>query len=250
MKETLKRENAITLVALIITIIILIILAAVTIMTVTKNNLVGIATDGTQNYARAQVDESKKMDDMAQKLKDTVSNITSIQNQNGGTGEGGGETPPTPAENKAPKITVANAPREKKTSNSITIETMATDEDSDELTYTLSVQKEGTSTWQTKPEWKASKSAGEQVELKADELESYTYYNWKIEVTDGKTDGTDTKNSDARIRTFCAKCEEEEMLVHIYCSGCGALFPDTPCSNCGSYETGSVTRLMLPKSWL
>lgn len=86
-----KNEHAITLVALIITIIILIILAAVTINFAFKSNFIGIATQGTENYSRAQIDESKKMDDIAQVLVDTVSNITSIAG-----GNGGGDTPDVP----------------------------------------------------------------------------------------------------------------------------------------------------------
>lgn len=88
-----QKEQGITLVALIVTIIILIILAAVTIYAVTKNNFLGLATAGTQNYAGAQVDESTKMDDLVDKLEETLSNIESIQTADG---EPGGNTPEEP----------------------------------------------------------------------------------------------------------------------------------------------------------
>ena len=89
-----QKEQGITLVALIVTIIILIILAAVTIYAVTKNNFLGLATAGTQNYAGAQVDESTKMDDLVDKLEETLSNIVSIQTADGEPG--GGDTPEKP----------------------------------------------------------------------------------------------------------------------------------------------------------
>ena len=57
MKERLKTEKAITLIALIITIIILVILAAVSIRAIYNNAIVGIAVNGTQNYAKASKDE-------------------------------------------------------------------------------------------------------------------------------------------------------------------------------------------------
>ncbi|MCI8519082.1 MAG: hypothetical protein HFJ51_03060 [Clostridia bacterium] len=61
-KHFFKRENAITLVALIITIIVLIILAAVSINTVFKAQFINLATQGTINYAEAQTNEQKQME--------------------------------------------------------------------------------------------------------------------------------------------------------------------------------------------
>lgn len=75
----LREEKGITLVALIITIIVLIILAAVTIMTLTNDNFIGTAINGTQSYANAQRYESSQIDALYQKFSATVSNIQSIE---------------------------------------------------------------------------------------------------------------------------------------------------------------------------
>ena len=75
-----KKENGITLVALIITIIILIILAAVTINSVFKSNFIDLATQGTLNYAEAQVQEEKKLGDVSQLLENTIDSIGAVEN--------------------------------------------------------------------------------------------------------------------------------------------------------------------------
>ena len=56
----LREEKGITLVALIITIIILIILAAVTITSLTHNDLANLAINGTERYDAAQDEEMNK----------------------------------------------------------------------------------------------------------------------------------------------------------------------------------------------
>ena len=82
----IRKEQGITLVALIITIIILIILAAVTIKAAFDSNFIGIATKGTEDYAGEQVNEVKELDETAELLKETVSNIESaVANGAGGT---------------------------------------------------------------------------------------------------------------------------------------------------------------------
>lgn len=80
-KRLKQKEEGITLVALIITIIILIILAAVTIKTVFGNNFIGIATKGTEDYAKAQIDESEGLDDIAKKVQDAVDEIGEIEDK-------------------------------------------------------------------------------------------------------------------------------------------------------------------------
>ena len=76
----LRGENGITLVALIITIIILVILAAVSIATIYNMGIVNYAVNGSQNYAKAGKAENEMMDNMAHRLKDLESNLTSIWN--------------------------------------------------------------------------------------------------------------------------------------------------------------------------
>ena len=60
-KRESKKEEGITLVALMITIIVLIILAAVTIKSVYDNAIIGKASNGTEEYAKEQKEEEKEI---------------------------------------------------------------------------------------------------------------------------------------------------------------------------------------------
>ncbi len=66
----MKKEEGITLVALMITIIILIILAAVTILSVTNHNIIGKAERGAEEYAKGQEYELGEMNNVAKILGD------------------------------------------------------------------------------------------------------------------------------------------------------------------------------------
>ncbi len=96
--KSFKNQKGITLVALIITIIVLIILAAVTIISVNNMGLVPLAINGTQNYAIAQENEGKLVNDITDLVLGAISNI-----ENGGTGENdsSSEKPEPP---KSPQI--------------------------------------------------------------------------------------------------------------------------------------------------
>lgn len=74
----LRRENGITLVALIITIIILVILAAVSIATVYNMGIVNYAVNGTQDYAREAKKENEMMDRTETLIKQVEQNLTTI----------------------------------------------------------------------------------------------------------------------------------------------------------------------------
>ena len=73
--NTYKNENAITLVALIITIIILIILAAVTIKSLTHDGLADLAIKSTEKYDSAQTYEMEKLNEIDTMVKETLKNI-------------------------------------------------------------------------------------------------------------------------------------------------------------------------------
>ena len=73
--KTLKNENGITLVALIITIIILIILASVSINAVLNSNFINLAIQGTINYAEAQTNEQGEMENLDYHLQEVISKI-------------------------------------------------------------------------------------------------------------------------------------------------------------------------------
>jgi len=70
-----ENENAITLVALIITIIILIILAAVTINSLTHDGLADMAIKGAQDYDKAQQNEMNMLNEIDSMVKETIKNI-------------------------------------------------------------------------------------------------------------------------------------------------------------------------------
>mgnify|MGYP001113649187 CR=1 FL=1 len=70
-----KREEGITLVALMITIIILIILAAVTILTVTNHNIIGKAGNGAEEYAKGQEYELGEMNNVTKILNELENKI-------------------------------------------------------------------------------------------------------------------------------------------------------------------------------
>ena len=81
----IKKENAITLIALIITIIILVVLAAVSIRAVYNMGIVNHAINGTQEYAKASKAENKVMQDTEGFLEDAVARIKNGQD---GSGDG------------------------------------------------------------------------------------------------------------------------------------------------------------------
>ena len=61
MKNNLREQKAITLVALIITIIVLLILALVSIRLVMNGGIIGKAESGTQAYSESEIDEQIKL---------------------------------------------------------------------------------------------------------------------------------------------------------------------------------------------
>lgn len=80
MKKILKNKNGITLIALIITIIILVILAAVSINAIYNMGVVQYAVNGSQNYAKASVEENSIMNDSGNIIENTVEKIDTAIN--------------------------------------------------------------------------------------------------------------------------------------------------------------------------
>ncbi len=72
-----KKENGITLVALIITVIVLIILAAISINALVSGGFINLAVKSTQDYANAQEYEGGVMQNYTNLLEQVVSNLTS-----------------------------------------------------------------------------------------------------------------------------------------------------------------------------
>ena len=74
----MRRDNGITLIALIITIIILVILAAVSIRAVTNMGIVGHAINGTQQYAQKAVEENAILDNTTTLMESTIQKLHEI----------------------------------------------------------------------------------------------------------------------------------------------------------------------------
>ena len=74
-----KNENAITLIALIITIIILVILAAVSIRAVSNMGIVGRTVNGSQDYARQAKAENQMLKETTNTIDSTLARINEIQ---------------------------------------------------------------------------------------------------------------------------------------------------------------------------
>lgn len=68
----LKKENGITLVALVVTIIILIILAAVSVRVITKSNIINYTKNGAANYQAAENKEEEDLKNVEAMIKDAI----------------------------------------------------------------------------------------------------------------------------------------------------------------------------------
>ena len=75
LKERVRQEKGITLVALIITIIVLVILAAVTINAAFNSGIIETAVNGAVNYAKAQEQEKVTFDELDGNLQDIVKRL-------------------------------------------------------------------------------------------------------------------------------------------------------------------------------
>ena len=79
----MRKENGITLIALIITIVILVILAAVSIRAVTNMGIVGHAINGTQKYAEGAVAENEMLGTTGNTIDSALARLQEIQGEAG-----------------------------------------------------------------------------------------------------------------------------------------------------------------------
>ena len=126
-------------------------------------------------------------------------------------------------DNVAPVLAVNSL--NSKTTNSLTVNARATDEDGDNLTYKLytSTSKNGTYTLQ---QTSSATAQNTQVTLTASNLSQYTTYYWYIEVSDG-TDKITSENDKKNARTKCTGTG----LTHSTSSCSGYRY--VTCTNCG-----------------
>ena len=83
-----KEEKGITLIALVVTIVVLLILAGVSISLVLNNNgVISKAKDAKNQYAEAQTNDEKQLNEVSDWIKETVGDTTG-----GGSAEGSGST--------------------------------------------------------------------------------------------------------------------------------------------------------------
>ena len=140
---------------------------------------------GTTNYAEKQKEEILEFDEIANLMSNVVDTINKGDKEE-------------PSINSKP-VLIKTEFLSKET-DSITVKAVGTDEDNELLTYTLYVQEEG-GEWQKGQELKET-SVGEGTQLTASNLKNYTYYNWRVDVTDNIA-GTVNGSTQARVRTYC-----------------------------------------------
>ncbi len=119
-------------------------------------------------------------------VKDNAGNIKTVE-----TTATTANTPPTITANFASKTT-----------NSIKFNAIGEDIDGDRLTYKLYVSINGTN-WGTVKATLSSQTQGISKTLTANGLNEYTYYYWKIDVTDGVS--TTSTGKQGWIRTYCPR---------------------------------------------
>lgn len=174
-----KEQRGITLIALIITIIILILLVAITINKIIESKLIEIATEGVITYANLQAKEEIETEQLDENINSTVEKIKNIENQN--------------------TISITSVTYIDKTTSEIIAEISAKDKENGNLDYTIYTKTEET-------EWvingnETNKKSGEIVTIKANGLEPYQEYYWKIRVTNSK-DAIETPVQEM-VRTYC-----------------------------------------------
>ena len=132
--------------------------------------------------------------------------------------------------------------------NYITVRAIATDADADNLTYKLYL-KPLNGTYSIVPNVTSSETtSGTNVDLKATELSNYTVYNYKVEVTDGKSVVTSEEKitgtgcSGATITTTCNNATYCSSTVVKNCTGESvyAYATQVSCTTCGASAMASV----------
>ncbi|MCI8392375.1 MAG: hypothetical protein HFJ24_03870 [Clostridia bacterium] len=220
LKERVRQEKGITLVALIITIIVLVILAAVTINAAFNSGIIETAVNGAVNYADAQNKEQVTFDDLDKNIQDIVKKIEEYNIGGSGTEQ---KDYGTSANGKLKFIKALVGKPVENTNDSISITALATDENENaELTYTLYIE---TTAKDANELVTAKAKQGVPVTLTKTGLENYTTYKYKVVVSNGETEAT---SLDGTASTYC-KGEHCEGTVGV----------QIPCVACS--QTGKVT---------
>ncbi len=217
LKERVRQEKGITLVALIITIIVLVILAAVTINAAFNSGIIETAVNGAVNYAGAQEQEKVTFDELDGNLQDIVKRLETY-NIGGNTTTEKDYGTSANGKLKFTKALVGKAVEN--TNDSITVTAVAKDENENaELTYTLQLETASREVITTKAK------QGVPVTLTKTGLENNTTYRYRVVVSNGETEATSLEGV---ARTYCRgeRCE-------------GTIGTQIPCIECS--QTGKVT---------
>ncbi len=133
-------------------------------------------------------------------------------------------TQQTLSSNVAPNKPIATF--SSKTTSSITVSARATDNNGDNLTYTLYTSTSSTGNF-TKKATSSSTASGNSVSMRASGLRQYTNYYYYVEVTDGKL--TTKGDVSSAVRTYCPG-------TGLTCTG--PFTTEKECSTCGG--SGSI----------
>lgn len=182
MRIDLRKENAITLVALIITIVILVILAAVSIKMIYEMNFIDTAIEGAEKYQTEQYKEINDISSINNNVKDAAYQIENVKNA------------------KLSFENIGTLSSINETAASVTIK--AVDVDNRDLIYTLYWSEDE---YFNNPLSKTSSvtKSGEELSLEMTELTAEKYY-YKVEVK--TADEADITQGEIKETT---KCKEQ-----------------------------------------
>ena len=139
----------------------------------------------------------------------------------------------TASANKAPSVpTVAFS---SKTNNSLTVTAKSTDENGDNLNYTLYA---GTTSGNLdKVSSVVSQTQNQTATITVSGLNSYEYYYWRVDVSDGKDTTKGTEQSQVRTYCYTTECTTGSTVANgTNCSSCGGTgntTTNTTCTACG-----------------
>ena len=177
-KINILKEKGITLVALILIVILLVILSAVGISVIYNSRIIEFAMTGATKYVQEGINENKVLEGTENIIDSVIRSIKEI--------EGGSSTEPNPPiapENTPP--TKAEVLFNSKGINYIKVNAKSEDADGDKLTYTLRYGTSSSNLNYSKELTNQEQNVQIAVQTETN-LSQYTYYYWRVDVTDGK----------------------------------------------------------------
>ena len=203
----IRKQSGITLIALILTVIILVILSLVGISVVYNSRIIEFAMIGTTKYGQEGINENKILNGTENLIDSVIRNIKDLEEDLNTE-----PNPPILPEQKNTPPTKSIVSFNSKGTNYIKVNAKSEDADEDTLTYTL---RYGTEQDNLNLYIDLSNQV-QNIEVQIttpEDLEEYTYYYWRVDVSDGKV--TTEGEIQTKIRTYCladlcngGKCDE------------------------------------------